>query len=332
MRKILIVVPGFVKWSREPIEILKNAGFHVVEKDYGLAGLNKDEEEFCRIIKDVEAVIVTAMDKVTRRVIESGEKLKMIAIRSAGFEGTDLKAATDHGVLVTNNPGANRQAVADMTIGLMLSVSRRINLMDRGMRLGKFDDIRFNSKDIYKKQLGITGLGNIGKAVAERATGFKMDIIYHDIVAYPEFADFHHIQKVTFEQLLKESDIISLHVPIDDSTRNMISVPQIRLMKDDAILINTCRGGVIDEEAIYAALLENKLYGYGTDVHANEPPNFMALLKHDHVVSTPHIAGVSEDGLNSMAMKTTEKIVQFLVKHQIPDDVLNPAVIPFLGI
>ena len=327
MSKVLIVVPGFAKISREPIDRMVEAGFEVIEKDYGLAGLNNNEPEFCRIIKGMDALIPTAMDKVTRKIIEQADRLKIIAIRSAGFEGTDLEAATDHGIVVTHNPGSNSDPVADMAIGLMLSVSRRIGWMDRGMREGKFDDLRINTKDIFRKTLGIIGLGNIGKKVAIRAKGFSMKILYHDIVAYTGFEKKHDVQKVSLEELLDAADIVSLHVPLDDSTRNMIGNREIDRMKPGAILINTCRGGVVDEKAVYEALDRGHLYGHGIDVFEDEPPRCHDLLRHENVVSSPHVAGVSEDGLMNMASLSAGKVIQFLNNGVLPENVLNPEVL-----
>ncbi|GAH75188.1 unnamed protein product, partial [marine sediment metagenome] len=157
MLKVLVVASGFSQATRQPIDIMEKAGLLVKDLDYGPGGLNHDEPEFCRIVKGVDALIVTAIEKVTRRVFESADRLKMVAIRSSGFEGTDLRAATDHGVLVTHNPGANLQAVADMALGLMLSVSRRIGWMDRGIREGKYRELRITTKDIHGKTLGIIG-------------------------------------------------------------------------------------------------------------------------------------------------------------------------------
>jgi D-3-phosphoglycerate dehydrogenase len=327
MQKVLIVASGFAQASREPIEMLEEAGFLVEERDYGPGGLNENEPEFCRIVKDADALIVTAIEKVTTRVFQSAGRLRMVAIRSSGFEGTDLKAATDHGVLVTHNPGANRQAVADVAIGLMLSVSRRIGWMDRGMREGKYRELRIKAKDIYGKTLGIIGLGRIGKTVAIRATGFNMRVLYHDIVDYPEFAREQGVEKVPLEKLLKHSDIVTLHVPLDDSTREMIGAQEINEMKRGAILINTARGEVVDERAIYDAVVNEHLYGYGTDVHEKEPPVFMDLLRLEEVVSTPHVAGVSEEGLINMAREAAAKVIQFVKNGEIPGDVLNPEVI-----
>lgn len=331
MHRVLIIAPGFAQGSRRPIEMMEEAGFEVQQLDYGLGGLNNNEDEFCRIVKGVDAMIVTAVDKVTRRVIEDADKLKMIAIRSAGFEGTNLKAATDHGVLVTYNPGENRHPVADMTVGLMLSVSRRIGWMDRGMREGKFGDLRIKAVDIFRKTLGIVGLGRIGKTVALRVKGFEMKVIYHDIVDYPDFTSEHGIERVPFDRLLSHADIISLHVPIDESTRNMIGETEIKKMKPGSILINTCRGGIVDEQAIYKALIDDSLYGYGTDVFADEPPNFLDLLRLDNVVCTPHVAGISEDGLINMDTAAASKVVDFLKGKGIPENVLNSEVIKKVG-
>jgi phosphoglycerate dehydrogenase-like enzyme len=329
--KILVVASGFAQASRGPIQMMTEAGFEVEELDYGPAGLNKLEDEFCRIVQGVDGLIVTALELVTRRVFDHAAALKMVAIRSAGFEGTDLRAATDHGVLVTHNPGANRQAVADMAMGLMLSVARGIGWMDRGMRQGRYNELRRKTKDIYRKTLGIIGLGRIGKAVAERARGFDMKILYHDIVAYAEFADARGIEKVPMDRLLQEADVVTLHVPVDDTTRGMLGGGEVDRMKPGAILINTARGGIVDERAIYDALVRGRLYGYGTDVHAEEPPVWHDLIRLENVVSTPHMAGTSEEGLLNMARETAKKTIQFLRDGVIPADVLNPEVLGKLG-
>ena len=325
--KILIVASGFVQQSRRPIEILEEAGFTVERREYGLAGLNQDEEEFCRIIKGADAVVVTGMDKVTRRVIAGADRLKMIAIRSSGFEGTDLAAATEHGVVVTHNPGANKEPVADLAVGMMVAVARKIPWMDRGMREGKYNEIRPQAKDIFQKTLGIIGLGRIGKTVARRVKGFDMKVVYHDIVAYEDFAREHGVRKAPLEELLQEADVITLHVPLDETTRKMIGRKEIRRMKADAILINTCRGPVVDEEALLEALKSGHLYGYGTDVYTREPPESLELVRLPNVISTPHVGGITEGGLMGLAMATVTKIVQYLKQGEVPENVLNPEVL-----
>lgn len=325
--KVLIVASGFVQQSRRPIEILEEAGFTVEEREYGLAGLNQNEDEFCRIIKGADALVVTGMDRVTRRVMAGADRLKMIAIRSSGFEGTDLKAATDYGIAVTHNPGANKEPVADLAVGLMIAVARKMPWMDRGMREGKYNEIRPQVKDIFGKTLGIIGLGRIGKTVVRRVKGFDMKVLYHDIVAYDDFAREHGIRKVPLEELLQESDVITLHVPLDETTRKMIGPKEISRMKADAILINTCRGPVVDEEALLAALKSGRLYGYGTDVYTQEPPQNLDLVRLDNVISTPHVGGITEGGLMGLAMATVTKIVQYLKEGIVPENLLNPEVL-----
>jgi phosphoglycerate dehydrogenase-like enzyme len=327
MLNVLVVASGFSQASSKPVEMMREAGLSVRELDYGPGGLNQKEDEFCRIVPGMDGLIVTAIEKVTRRVFENADRLKLVAIRSSGFEGTDLKAATDHGVLVTHNPGANRQAVADMAFGLMLAVSRRMGWMDRGMRDGKYKELRVTTKEVHGKTLGIIGLGRIGKAVALRAKGFDMKVVYHDMIAYPEFAEKHDIRKIPLEQLLSESDIVTLHVPLDDSTRYMIGSRELEMMQRGTILINTARGGVVNEKAVYSALTQHHLYGYGMDVHEEEPPVFLDLLRLDSVVSTPHMAGASDQGLINMAIEAAEKVIQFLAHDTVPEDVLNREVL-----
>ena len=327
MPKVLIGCAGFTIASLKPVDMMKDAGFMVYEPDYKPGELNQNEQEFCRIIKGVDALIVSGAEKVGRRVIESADRLKIIAVRGVGYDGIDLSAATERGVLVSNNPGINRKEVADMAMGLIFSVSRRIGWMDRGMRAGKYSELRVVTSDVYEKTIGIIGLGRIGKTVALRAKGFDMKIRYHDIVDYSDFADEHGIKKVPLPTLLKESDIVTLHVPLDKSTRNMISEPEIKMMKTEAILINTARGGLIEERALYDALKNGHLYGYGADVHAKEPPTFIDLLRLDNVVTTSHMAGVSQNALINMSIESAGKVIQFLSRGEIPADIVNPEVL-----
>jgi D-3-phosphoglycerate dehydrogenase len=327
MQNVLIGCAGFALASRKPIEMMIDAGFNVHEPDYKTGELNNNVPEFCRIIKEIDVLVVSGAERVPRAVIESGDNLKMITVRGAGYDGIDLEAATEAGVLVTRNPDTNTKAVADMAIGLMLAVSRKIAWMDRGMREGKYADLRVITYDMYEKTMGIIGLGRIGKTMALRAKAFEMPVLYHDIVEYSEFANEHGIQKVPQETLLKESDFITLHVPLDDSTRKIIAGPEIQMMKSGAILINTARGGLIDEQALYPALVEGKLYGYGADVHEKEPPSFMAFHSLENVVTTPHMAGVSQQALINMSMGCAEKVIQYIIYKEIPEDVLNPEVL-----
>jgi len=324
MPTVIIMTKKFAEVSRDPITTLEKAGFTVVEKDYDRVQPSQ-EDEVCRAIQGADAIIVTAMFPATREVIESTNRLKMIAIRSAGFEGADLKAATDRGVVVTNNPGSNSEAVADMAIGLMLSVSRQIARKDREMRQGLYP--RGNGgEDLFRKTVGIIGLGNIGKRVAKRVQGFEAKIIANDIVEYPEFQKQYNIPYHSKEELLRRSDFVTVHVPLDNSTRGMINEDRLRLMKKTSFLINTARGAIVDEKALYRALKEGWIAGAGLDVFETEPPVFRDHILLDNVVSSPHSAGLSNQASYAMAMETVNKVITFF-QGKAPENVLNPDVL-----
>lgn len=327
MPTVLITCPGFAIASRKPLELMIDSGFSIQEPDYRPGELNENVPEFCKIIKGVDALVVSGADKIPRPVFENADRLKIITVRGVGYDGVDLAVATEKGVLVTRNPDTNYQAVADMTIGLMLAASRKIAWMDRGMREGRYSELRVVTLDMYGKTMGIVGLGRIGKTVALRAGAFEMNILYHDIVEYAEFARKYGIEKVSLKTLLKESDFVTLHVPLDDSTRNLMGAAQIKLLKPGAILINTARGGLIDEKALFAALRTGHLYGYGADVHEEEPPTRADLYRLENVVATPHMAGVSQQALINMSMACAQKVIQYLSACEIPNDVLNPEVL-----
>jgi len=320
--KALIMTKKFAEVSREPIEKLEEAGFIVDERSYETV-TSITEEEFCELIKGFDVLVVTGMFPVPRRVIEAADRLKMIAIRSAGFDGTDLEAAREKGVLVTHNPGANADSVADMTVGLMLAVVKKIAKLDRKVRSGGWE--REGTLDMHGKVLGIIGIGRIGKLVAKRVQGFDMTIVANDIVEYPEFLERYEIESVSKEELLKKADIVTIHTPLDTSTHGMIGEERLRLMKKNSILVNTARGPIVDAMALYKALKEGWIAGAGLDVHMTEPPTFRPLVELENIVSTCHVAGLSDGASYNMAMQTVEKIISYF-RGEKPESVLTPGV------
>jgi len=320
----MVLTKKFSEFSRDPFKVMEQAGLEVVEKDYDRVS-PAQEDELCRVIQGADAIIVTAMFPATRKIIMSADRLKMIAIRSAGFEGSDLKAATEKGVVVTNNPGANAESVADMAIGLMLSVSKQIAQKDREMRKGLYPR-GSGSEDLFRKTVGIIGLGNIGKRVAKRLQGFEAKVIANDIVEYPDFQKQYNIPYVSKEELLQKADFVTIHVPLDPSTRGMINEERLHLMKKTAFLINTARGPIVDEKALYKALKEGWIAGAGLDVFETEPPVFRDHILLDNVVSTPHSAGLSNQATYAMAMETVRKVIT-LLEGKVPENVLNPDVL-----
>jgi len=317
---VLIMTDKFAEVSREPIRMLVNAGLVVHEHSYNTVGSISDGK-FCELIQGMDVLVVTGSFPVSRRVIQSADRLKMIAIRSSGFDGTDLDAAREKGIVVTHNPGANADSVADTAIGLILAVLKKIARLDRMIRRGGWD--RERTRDMHAKILGIIGLGRIGKRVVKRARGFDMTIIANDIVEYKDFSEANGIEMVAKEEIMRRADIITLHTPLDESTRGMIDEKRLCLMKETAIIINTARGPIVDENALYKALSLGWIGGAGLDVHATEPPQLRALVELENMVSTCHIAGLSDDASYTMAMQTVEKIIACL-GGRIPPDVLTP--------
>jgi D-3-phosphoglycerate dehydrogenase len=321
--RVLIMTKKFAEVSREPIEKLEQAGFVVDERSYETVR-SISEEEFCTLIKGFDVLVVTGMFPVPRRVIEAADRLKMIAIRSSGFDGTDLAAAREKGVLVTHNPGANAESVADMTVGLMLAVLKKIAKLDRKIRSGGWE--RERTLDMHGKVLGIIGIGRIGKLVVKRVQGFDMTVIANDIVEYPKFLARYDLESVDKEELLERADIVTIHTPLDASTRGMMGEERLRLMKGNAILVNTARGPIVDPKALYKALKEGWIAGAGLDVHMTEPPAFRPLVELDNLVSTCHVAGLSDGASYNMAMQTVEKIIAYF-RGDMPECVLTPGIV-----
>jgi D-3-phosphoglycerate dehydrogenase len=321
--KVLIMTKKFAEVSREPIEKLEQAGFVVDERTYETVR-SISEEEFCTLIKGFDVLVVTGMFPVPRGVIEAADRLKMIAIRSSGFDGTDLAAAREKGVLVTHNPGANAESVADMTVGLMLAVLKKIAKLDRKIRSGGWE--RERTLDMHGKVLGIIGIGRVGKLVVKRVQGFDMTVIANDIVEYPEFLARYDVESVDKEELLERADIVTIHTPLDASTRGMMGKERLRLMKGNAILVNTARGPIVDSMALYKALKEGWIAGAGLDVHMTEPPTFLPLVELDNVVSTCHVAGLSDGASYNMALHTVEKIIAYF-RGDMPECVLTPGIV-----
>ena len=319
---VLIMTGKFAEVSRKPIEMLVEAGLTVHEYSYDTSG-SIAVSEFCDLIQGMHVLVVTGSFPVSRPVIESADCLKMIAIRSSGFDGTDLAAAEENSIVVTHNPGANADSVADTTIGLILAVLKKIARLDRMIRRGDWD--RERTLDMYGKVLGIIGLGRIGKRVVKRVQGFDMTILANDIIEYRDFLEANDIEMVSKAEIMQRADIVTIHTPLDESTRGMIDEKYLQMMKDTAILINTARGPIIDENDLYIALSRGRIGGAGLDVHTTEPPRLRPLVELENVVSTCHIGGLSDDASYTMAMRTVEKIIACL-NGRIPPDVLTTGV------
>lgn len=266
--------------------------------------------------------IVCGWAPVPARIIEDAPRLRMIHKWGAGYEKIDLAAAKRRGIPVLIAAGANASPVAEHAIALMLSVYRHIPSMDTALRKGQWlkQDMRSVARQLKDKTVGLLGLGNIGRQVARKIGGFGVKVIYYDVRRLDEAAEQAlGITFVTLDDLLAQADIVSIHVPLLDSTRNMVDAGAIAKMKDGAVIINTSRGGVVDEKALYDALVSGKLYGAGLDTHAKEPPDpGNPLFELDQVVVTPHIGAVVVDNVADVTIHVFQNFQRLLRGEPLP--------------
>jgi len=274
-----------------------------------------------------DALVTVLTDKIDSAVLQSGEgSLKIVANVAVGYDNIDVPAATAAGIMVSNTPGVLTETTADFAWALLMSVARRIPEAQSFLRTGEFQGwgiMMMLGEDIHGKTLGLAGFGRIGQAVAQRATGFGMKILYYDPVVQAEDAARRlGARSVDLNTLLRESDFISVHTPLTPETRHMIGKEQFDLMKDSAYLINTSRGPVIDETALASALKANRIRGAALDVFENEPQVHPELLHFDNAVVTPHIASASVATRSRMATMAAENVIAAL-DGQRPPTLIN---------
>jgi len=259
-----------------------------------------------------DALLCLLTEKIDEEIIEAGTDLKIIANYAVGYDNVDVACATKHGIWVSNTPGVLTDTTADMAWALMFAVARRIPESDRFTRAGKFKGwsaTMLLGGDVYGKTLGIIGAGRIGAAVVMRAPGFNMRVLYADVRPNREIERKVGAEHVDMDTLLRESDFVSVHVPLMPETRHIIGRRSLAMMKPTAYLINTSRGPVINEAALAKALHDKVIAGAGLDVYEEEPEIHPGLLELDNVVITPHIASGSVETRSKMAMMAAENIL-----------------------
>ncbi|MEC8253359.1 MAG: D-glycerate dehydrogenase [Planctomycetota bacterium] len=290
-----------------------------------------DEERLARKLALADGVVCQLTDPMTRAVIEAAPNLKVISQVAVGYDNIDVRAATERGIVVTNTPGVLTEATADLTFALLLAAARRLPEAERYLRGGRWErwdvDLLCGG-DVHGRTLGVVGLGRIGQAVARRATGFGMRVLYtgrRD--APPAVERALNARRVPLNTLLSESDFVTLHVPLNEETRHMISVAQLCAMKPHAVLINTARGPVVDERALVAALEEGLLGGAALDVFEHEPAVPDALLALDNVVLLPHVGSAVTSVRSLMCALAARDCAAVLSGHEGPQHVVNPEVL-----
>lgn len=267
------------------------------------------EDELIPLLADCDGC-VAGLDYFTERVMKNAPNLKVVSRYGIGVDRVDLVAARAAGIVVCNTPGANSQSVADMTFALFLSLARKVHVLDGKTKEGQWP--RSGGVELYGKTLGILGLGAIGKAVARRASGFSMKIIAHDPFIDMEYAKANGIVAADMDTVIREADFLSLHLPLTERTRHVISSDAMRRMKKGAFIVNTSRGGLVDEAAACVFLKEGHLGGLGLDVYETEPPGESPLFGLENVVATPHTAAHTAEATQAMADMSVRNLIDVL--------------------
>ena len=321
MRKIVIAC-GF-RIDKEAIALLSEVAQVIVTHDDSEAALLSEAG-------DADAILVGPRPYVRRDLIESASQLKHIARVGVGLDSIDMQAATERGIMVTNAPDVTADSVAEFTMSLLLSLAKNIPRCDRAVREGRWSErfeLSSTNIELRGKTHGVVGLGRIGGRVAVRCKAFGMRILYNKRNRDREFEQSVGVEFVPFEVLLKESDTISLHLPLTKETMNMFDKPQFESMKRTALLINQARGKVVNEAALVQALKEGKLGGYATDVHENEPPDPKSeLLQLKNVVVSPHLGGGTRESMLRVSMVVAEDVVR-VIRGDIPKNLANKEVL-----
>jgi D-3-phosphoglycerate dehydrogenase len=286
---------------------------YLSKRGYTIAGLDApNERQLLKALGECDAVILRAVN-MTAKLIEAAKKLKIIAFYGVGLDSIDLEAAAKRDILVINTKGSNTNAVAEHTVGLILAINRHILPLSKALSKGKFyikDD--YIGSELAGKSLGIVGLGNIGRAVAKKAAlGFDMKVFAYRYRVDPESLP-DYIELVDWEELFKNSDIVSIHIPGRKENAKLIGKHEFNMMKEDAILINVARGSVVDEQALIKALKVGQIRGAGLDVFETEPPELQNPLLHlENVVAVPHIGSNTQEAQSLMSLDIARQIHQF---------------------
>ncbi len=301
MPKILVADP----LAEDGLERLRKAGeVTVVSK---LA-----EAELIRQIPEFDALVVRSETQVTAPVIAAGRKLRVVGRAGVGVDNIDVSAATQKGILVVNAPRGNIVAAAEHAIALLFALARWVPQADASVKRGEWTRGKFVGVEVRGKTLGVVGLGNVGSEVAKRAHGLEMDVIAYDPVVSVERAELFNVALVTLPELLERSDFVTVHVPLVESNRNLIGAAELSRMKPNARLINTARGGIVDESALAEALESGRLAGAAADVFESEPPGEHRLFKLSNFIATPHIGASTAEAQVSVAFDVAEEVAAVL--------------------
>jgi D-3-phosphoglycerate dehydrogenase len=310
------------KLSKTAVQIFKDNG---VEVDY-LPDLGKDKDKLLEAIGQYDGLAIRSATKVTEKIISAASNLKVIGRAGIGVDNVDIPAATKKGIIVMNTPFGNSITTAEHAISMMLSLARQIPEADASTRASKWEKNRFMGVEVTNKTLGIIGAGNIGSIVADRAQGLKMKVIAFDPFLSPERAVEIGVEKVNLDELVGRADFITLHTPLTEQTKNIISAEAIAKMKDGVRIINCARGGLINEAALYEALKAGKVAGAALDVFLEEPAVENPLFALPNVICTPHLGASTTEAQENVALQVAEQISAYLMTGEITNALNFPSI------
>jgi glyoxylate reductase len=297
---------------------IPDAGLQLLE-DFDITVLSEsppERGELLEAVRGVAGILSTVTETVDAELMDAaGGELKVIANMAVGYDNVDLGAATERGVIVTNTPEVLNETTADTAFMLLLAAARRLGEAERLLRSGGWEawgPMQLTGPDVWGKKLGVVGFGRIGQAVARRARGFDMEVLYHDQYRNESAEKETGVRYVELDELLRTCDFISVHTPLTDETHHLIGATELGRMKPEAVLINTSRGPVVDEAALADALAEGRIFAAGLDVYEKEPEVHPKLLELENAVLAPHIGSASVETRDRMAVLAAENIVAVL--------------------
>jgi len=308
------------KLSPAAVDIFKNRG---VDFDIKV-GLTKDE--LIAVIGDYDGIAIRSGAKLDKDVIAAAHKLQVIARAGIGVDNVDIPAATAKGVVVMNTPFGNSITTAEHAIAMMFALARQMPAADASTQAGKWEKNRFMGVELYAKTLGLIGAGNIGGIVADRAQGLKMKVIAYDPFLSPERAVEMGVEKVELEDLLARADVITLHTPLTDKTRNILSADNLAKTKKGVLIVNCARGGLVDEVALRELLDSGHIGGAGFDVFVTEPAKENPLFGSDKVVATPHLGASTNEAQENVALQVAEQMSDYLLTGAVTNALNSPSV------
>lgn len=306
--KVLVTSNSFGKYSKEPIEKLQNAGFEVVLNPYHRM---MNEDEFIEQLQGADAVILST-EKLNKTVIDASPTLKMVSRYGVGLDNIDLEYCKEKGIPVTVTKGGNSNAVAEFAVTLMLAASKGIGSSSYYAKNGIWK--KFNGLDLEGKTVGVVGLGAIGKTVVKRLQGFDVKVLAYDVYYDEEFVKEYNIQKATVDEIVRQSDVITLHAPATDD-KPLIGENEFEKMKKGVVLINTARAQLIDYDQLLKHLDDGTVFAAGLDVHKNEPEYDERFEGYDNVILTPHNAAITKEATDKTSMMAVNHVLEFFGKE-----------------